>query len=286
MRSFRLLLLNLLIFGCCYGYSQELKVTEFTCLERDITAREEAHRRLDINEDPCAIVRVSVAHVHDYRFESSHLVGDVVYKSGEALVYLAKGAKSLTIESDRFGMMKYDFPTKLAKQTVYKLTLKLVLSDDKKTRTLVMPVMGLGSVPSYGAMIGFVKKTGIYAKVKYNFKNFSSDLECGDSGHLLEGGGLPWYSGNTEKTRFAVTGGLIQRLWRPFYLYAGAGYGVSYYGWETVDGEWIKNADHSYSGFEVDFGCIFRIKNVAFSAGYQTNQFKYHEATVGLGFMF
>ncbi len=283
MRYSRLLLTMLLILGCSLGYSQELTVTDFRWMDRDAYAS--THKRLDRNDEPCAVLRVSVADVHDYTFECSYLIGDVEYKHGEALMYLAKGAKRLVIESDRFGMLNYEFPEKIESLKTYKLTLKLVLSEDKKTRTLVMPVMGLGNVPSYGAMIGFVKKTGVYGKVKYNFKSFSSDMECQENGQLLEGG-MPWYSGNTEKTRFSITGGIIQRLWRPFYIYAGGGYGVSNYGWETVDGDWVKHADYSYSGFEVDFGCIFRIKNFALSAGYQTNQFKYHEATVGLGFMF
>lgn len=272
----------LLVSVCTYG--QEIKPT-FKTLNESLRARTR-EQRFDNQENLCAVIEVSAGNIEDYTFENSWIVGDVVYSPGQALIYMAQGAKRLTIMNKKYGMMHFEFPESLQKGMAYELDLKVVLSEDKKTRTLVMPVMGYGNMPSYGLMVGVVKKIGLYAKVKYNFKNFTSELEAMDNGHLVENNTLPWYSGNTEKVRFAITGGLIQRLGKTFYLYAGAGYGYSNYGWETVDGDWVKNIDHSYDGIEVDFGCILRIKNFAISAGYQTNKFKYHEATIGAGIMF
>ena len=39
-------------------------------------------------------------------------------------------------------------------------------------------------------------------------------------------------------------------------------------------------------GIEAELGGIYRIKNVAISAGVQTNSFKYWESTLGVGIMF
>jgi len=78
----------------------------------------------------------------------------------------------------------------------------------------------------------------------------------------------------------------LQRLYKPLYLYAGAGYGTKILGWEMQGGEWAENVDESYKGIEAELGGIYRIKNIALSAGVQTNSFKYWEATLGVGIMF
>jgi hypothetical protein len=251
-------------------------------MDRDLLAR--TQERLDLNDVPCAIVRVSVPDAKAYSFEGN-IIGDVIYKPGEAIVYMTQGTRNITIKSDKFGSLKYEFDAKLEKQVVYKLTLKLIQSDANKTRTLVMPVVGFGEATSFGAMIGVVKKFGAYAKVKTNLKSQSTDLEC--SGDGLAADGTPmWFTGDKTTSRLAITGGLLYRVALPVYLYAGAGYGYKKLAWETADGTWAENTDKTYTGVEAELGAIFRIKNFALSAGVQTNSFKYVEATIGVGIMF
>ena len=119
---------SLFLCGCLLLLStflsaQEL-VTSFKTLEKDLLARTQP--RLDLNDVPCAIVRVSAADIESYSF-LGNIIGDVVYQSGEALVYMTKGSRNITIKSNKFGMMKFEFPHKLEKQVVYKLDLKLIL---------------------------------------------------------------------------------------------------------------------------------------------------------------
>lgn len=140
---------------CGLCHAQDVKVTAFQRMDRDLMAR--TQERLDLNDDPCAIVRISVADVKEYTFEGN-IIGDVIYKTGEAIVYMTQGSRNITIKSDKFGSLRYEFTQKLEKQVVYKMTLKFIESDANRLRTLLTPVVGVGSDLSYGLMIGVVKK--------------------------------------------------------------------------------------------------------------------------------
>lgn len=269
--------------------AQELRVSAFQRMDRDLLAR--TQERLDLNDVPCAIVRVSVANAKDYTFEGN-IIGDVIYKPGEALVYMTQGTRNITIKSDAFGTLKYEFTQKLEKQVVYKLALKLETPDHMKTRTMVMPVAGIGSSISYGLMVGVVKKWGWYLKAKYDFKNQETSGECTSAGTDLQGTPM-WFTGETASSRLAITTGAMLRVAKPLYLYMGAGYGYKKLAWEMAEGEagthsdrWAENKDETATGVEADLGLVFRAKNFAFTAGVQSNSFKYFEATVGLGIMF
>lgn len=287
MRSFRLLLTMFLMLGCGLGYSQEAKVTAFQRMDRDLLAR--TQERLDLNEVPCAIVRVSIPNAEKVTFEGN-IIGDVIYKPGEAIVYMTDRSRNLTLKSNEFGSLKYEFPQRVEKQVVYKLSVKIVEDEDTKRRTLVMPVVGVGGPLSYGLMVGVVKKWGMYVKVKYDFKSLGTDGECTNdaSGN--------WYTGEIDKNRFAITAGAMYHVAIPVYLYGGIGYGYKNTAWEVYDqfnlkedGQgtlWKKNVDESANGVEAEVGAIYRLKNLAMSLGFQTNSFKYAEVTLGVGIMF
>lgn len=95
-----------------------------------------------------------------------------------------------------------------------------------------------------------------------------------------------WYNGNKQYSRLAITGGLLQRVLTPLYLYVGAGYGYKNVVWQTVEDIWVKNKKISYSGLEAEVGGIYRINNLAISLGMQTNSFKMFEGCLGIGIMF
>ena len=281
---------SLFLCGCLLLLStilsaQEL-VTSFKTLEKDLLARTQP--RLDLNDVPCAIVRVSAADIESYSF-LGNIIGDVVYQSGEALVYMTKGSRNITIKSNKFGMMKFDFPQKLEKQVVYKLDLKLILPEDQQRKTLILAEGGFHpSHTSFGVMAGIVAKHGAYVRFRSDFGSVSADLECDDTGALTSGGtGTPYYvEGSSAKSRFSITGGYLYRIMKPLYGYVGGGYGQRTMAWETIDGEWVKNIDHSVSGLATEIGLIGKYKRCAFSLGVQTLNFKYMELGVGVGFFF
>ena len=281
-----LFLTGIFLLFCAVLHAQELKIEPLEKLERDLMPR--THERLDLNDEPCAILRVSVADVKDYTFEGN-IVGDIIYNSGEAIIYMPGRTRNITIKSEKFGTIRYDFPERLEKQVAYRLRLKVILPEDQKRKTLVMLEGGWHpSQTSFGAMVGVVAKHGAYLRFRSDFGSASTDLECDDTGALTAGGsGMPYYvEGASSKARLSITGGYLFRVAKPLYGYVGAGYGSRTLAWETVEGELVKNTDHSASGIAAEVGAIGRLGNFALSLGCQTVNFKYLEMSVGIGFFF
>ena len=174
-----LLLCGLFMLLSTFLYGQEL-VPTFKMMEKDLLARTQP--RLDLNEVPCAIVRVSAADIDTYTFEGN-IIGDVIYQSGEALVYMTKGSRNITIKSNKFGMIRYEFGMKLEKQVVYKLDLKVILPEDQQRKTIILGEGGFHtSQTSFGVMAGIVAKHGAYIRFRSDFGSTSADLECDDTG--------------------------------------------------------------------------------------------------------
>ena len=125
MKKRNLLCLFVLLFASLL-HAQDVKPT-FEVLEFDLVARTKP--RLDINEVPCAVVRISAADIKGYAFEGN-IIGDIVFGPGEALIYMTNNSKSLLIKSDMFGTLNYQFPERLRKQVVYKLSLKVEAPEE------------------------------------------------------------------------------------------------------------------------------------------------------------
>lgn len=156
-------------------------------------------------------------------------------------------------------------------------------------RMLVMADVGYQSSQlSYGGMIGFVRANGAYIRFRSDFGSVSTHLECDDTGTLVSGGeGKPYYhTGVEQKSRMSVVAGYLRHLWKPIYVYVGGGYGQRTLAWETVDGELVKNIDHSASGVAAEMGLLLNVGKLAFSLGYHTVSFKNHELGASVGVMF
>lgn len=126
MKNKYLLLLSLFALTISV-HAQDVKPV-FETLEFDLIARTKP--RLDLNDVPCAVLRVSAADIQEYVFEGN-IIGEVVYSPGEALVYMTDNSRNITIKSNLFGMMRYEFPERLKKQVAYKLSLKLDIPEAK-----------------------------------------------------------------------------------------------------------------------------------------------------------
>ena len=119
-KNFFITALCLLFLSWFTATAQELKVKSFERLDRDLLAR--TKERLDLNETPCAILRISVPNSDDFVFEGN-IIGNPEYTTGEILVWMTNGSRNITIKSDKTGSLKFDFPDKLEQRVVYKLTL-------------------------------------------------------------------------------------------------------------------------------------------------------------------
>lgn len=262
---------------------QELTVKSFERLDRDLLAR--TAERLDRNDVPCAVLRVSVADAQAFQF-AGNIIGDIVYQAGEAIVYLTNRTRKIRISSDKFGTLDYEFPERLEKSVVYRLSLNLVVPESMKTRTLVMPVVGIGKAMNYGIMVGIVRQWGGYVKAKYSFTSLSADAEANDTGLIGGTSSKAWFTGADRSSRLSVTAGAMYRVALPFYLYAGVGYGSKVLAWEMADGRWAEAAEHTFKGIESEIGAIYRWKDYAVSLGVENTKFKYWEANVGIAVMF
>lgn len=286
MKKNRLIIGLMFVLMAFCAQAQELQLTRFGQQVGSFTAQK--NPRYDLDGEPCAVVKVSVANAKDFKFKNYYIVGDPVYMPGEAWVYMAQGATRLTISSERFGALTFDFEAPLEKGITYEMQLKLVLPEDSRRRTLVMADMGIHpSQTSFGVMVGVLAKHGAYLHVKSDLNFLSTTLNCDDSGALLPSGTFPYYKPEVlHKSKHSVTGGYMYRIIKPLYAYAGLGYGNRIMAWETVDAELVRNMDHSTEGVAVEIGAIGTYKNIALSLGCQTINFKYVEMNVGLGVFF
>ena len=211
------------------------------------------------------------------------LAGQTPYKSDRMPIRSYR----LRIEKDLFFPIDTVVNISAGETNGQTFTMISTIKPKEPRRMLVMAEVGYHpSQLSYGGMIGFVRKNGAYVKFRSDFGSASADLECDDSGALTSGGeGTPYYKeGVTQKARLSVTAGYLRQLWKPVYLYAGAGYGSRTLAWETVEGELVKNTDHSAVGVAAELGVIGRLGKFALSVGFVN--FKHHEVTVGVGIIF
>lgn len=213
------------------------------------------------------------------------LAGQTPYKSDRMPIRSYR----LRIEKDLFFPIDTVVNISAGETNGQTFTMISTIKPKEPRRMLVMAEVGYHpSQLSYGGMIGFVRKNGAYVKFRSDFGSASADLECDDSGALTSGGeGTPYYKeGVTQKARLSVTAGYLRQLWKPVYLYAGTGYGSRTLAWETVEGELVKNTDHSAVGVAAELGVIGRLGKFALSVGFHTVNFKHHEVTVGVGIIF
>ena len=138
--------LALLMILCCIFpdvvHAQELTVKSMQATN-DLSASQ--HRRADRNNEPCGLVKVSLA-TTGATFEGN-VIPPVEYKTGEYWVYMTKGSRELRIKHPSFVPLHVNFADYGIKGvqplTTYNLTLLMpqmgIIADDGM-RYLVMTV--------------------------------------------------------------------------------------------------------------------------------------------------
>ena len=215
---------------------------------------------------------------------NNELAGQTPYKSDRMPLQEYR----IRIEKDFFFPMDSTVTIFAGKTSSLTFKMKSTIKPKEPRRTLVMAEVGYHpSQISFGAMVGIVSKNGAYLRFRSDFGSASTELECDDTGALANGTGTPYYKeGVTTKARMSITAGYLRQIIKPLYAYIGAGYGNRVLAWETIDGELVKNTDHSATGVAAELGAIGRLGQFAVSVGFQTVDFKYHELSAGIGFFF
>lgn len=215
---------------------------------------------------------------------NNELAGQTPYKSDRMPLQEYR----IRIEKDFFFPMDSTVTIFAGKTSSLTFKMKSTIKPKEPRRTLVMAEVGYHpSQISFGAMVGIVSKNGAYLRFRSDFGSASTELECDDTGALANGAGTPYYKEDvTTKARMSITAGYLRQIIKPLYAYIGAGYGNRVLAWETIDGELVKNTDHSATGVAAELGAIGRLGQFAVSVGFQTVNFKYHELSAGIGFFF
>ena len=293
----RLLCISFLMaaFLCLAGglaHAQEFSVRTFRMLPNDISAYIDPVR--DLNGEACALVKV----VGDKDFAFSSPLGIVKRRNdvGEIWLYLPNGTRLLTLKHPQWGVIRdYRFPTPLESRMTYELVLAPPLGyrQPKKIEPLMPHPVGLllnagirQGHPSLGIRLAAMRRHGAYILAQTDFHSSPTTHGTCDSYGRLEDGSLPYYSGKTKDSRWALMAGGIHRLIDEFCLYEGIGYGRRTTTWEQHDGTWLRNKDYTYHGLSAEAGCLYRFYRLALSAGVMTIRAKYWEASVGIGLHF
>ena len=113
------IVITLLITLPSLCFAQSFTAVGFSELKNDLKARTEEVQ--DINGNPCALIRVALP-VSDVSFDG--WVNKQTAGKGEYLVYVAEGAKRITLRHASHNPFVYNIPTKVIGKHTYQLTIK------------------------------------------------------------------------------------------------------------------------------------------------------------------
>lgn len=116
----KILLLGLVLFACTALFAQQISVKSIEELTSDLTAR--THPRSDANDNPCALIKVTIPMVKNLMF-SGWVMGDVDYHPGEYWVYVPEGTKKIKFQHENFAPGEIVFNMPIKKLCVYRVTL-------------------------------------------------------------------------------------------------------------------------------------------------------------------
>ncbi len=179
-------------------------------------------------------------------------------------------------------------------QIVFEIRGEVVKQKLKAENLLVYNVSGSSFA---GLMYGRVARWGGYIRGKTNLSTEDAPYSCDDAGHFdYTGDDYYTVDGKSRRSRLGITAGVLYRMTRPVYLYAGAGYGYRRLMWHAItysyddDSQtgdlWAVNTNHSAEGIEVEAGGIIRYKRLALSAGVNMISFSFFEVNAAIGVFF
>jgi len=292
MKKLFTLLLLLLTVVTAGAQNRRLIVRSFSASDiGDMRAR--TSPAFDKNNKLAALIDITFA-ASDSTLVFEGMVGEPIHFPGEWLIHVPEGTSRLKVSMDDCKPLEFTIPAGIAIESGMVYLMDMDIEEAVKLRTLILPTLSMGFASpmhmSYGIMVGFCKLNGGYFRIKTDFSfGLKTTAEC-DADGVIDGV-KGWYTGETKKSRFAVTAGYMRHLVdigdnSSLYAYVGGGYGNRTLAWQMSGGEYAKVVPSSLSGVEVETGALYRIGGVAVSLGFQTNSFKFFEANLGVGVMF
>lgn len=169
----------------------------------------------------------------------------------------------------------------------FKLGVKLKERWPKETFVTFNAAYSFSPQVSFGFSVGQVKRFGWFVSVMTNgnFSGFEPDGDCDRDG-FIEGNFLPYYTGETSKTRLSAMAGGLMKVSDHLCLRLGLGYGNSTLLWHTEDGRWLRNTAYSAAGLDLSAGVQLHLNGFVVSAEAVTTEFQTVEAKIGIGYAF
>ena len=155
-----------------------------------------------------------------------------------------------------------------------------------KGNFMFMASVGVFPQTSYGAMVGYVKKSGAYAKFRSNYNFSEASYNCTSNGKLESGENIYTSGAAPRYSRHQATAGLLLRISNNIYPYIGAGFGSRAVQWQDYQGQWAQVTDYSCRGIAAEAGVALKLGSLSLSVGASTTAFKYTDLELGIGFMF
>lgn len=159
-----------------------------------------------------------------------------------------------------------------------------------KSRVLIDAVAGMNIASlspfnpetiSYGLMVGWAKRVGLYGKFRSNFQFVNSARTEINENYIFT-------TGNSKLSEINFTTGILIGCTKSYYLYLGIGYGSRDFYAEDINKSMVKLTDYSISGASVDLGMMFFMGKFSLSIGANAIVGKgfYLVPELGLGVMF
>lgn len=120
-------------------WSQEIKVKEMEYLTADLSAR--TQQRLDLNDTPCALVKVQIAAVKDISF-TGWVMGDVSYHPGEYWVYVPEGTKKIKFQHENFVPGEIVFTMPIKQSCTYRVLLDVPMLSQSSSECAALLAEG------------------------------------------------------------------------------------------------------------------------------------------------
>lgn len=281
MRHYVTILMAIFFWVCTEVHAQEFSVSSFRSLDNDVTAF--ITPVFDLADEPCALVRVVGS--SDFAFSSPLGIVKRTDLTGEILLYLPKGSKSLTIKHPEWGVMRdYRFTQKLLGQHTYELRIseprqEAIVLHDTITQTVTdtitvvqtrprMPLRANGMLTmalmqgdiALGVIFSVMRRHGAYIHPQWNLRASEDYVaECDADGHLADGS-MPYYTGSVHRSSYMVTAGAVHRISPVFSIFEGVGWGSSITTWQMLGTDssalWVKNSDKSHRGVAFEAGTM------------------------------
>lgn len=285
-------------------------VESFRQLPTDVSAFIDAVR--DLNGEACALLKVVAP--TDFAFSSPLGIVERRDKVGEIWLFLPKGTKSITLKHPQWGVLRdYQFGMKLESRMTYELRVRIphtTVVEKHDTIVYTQTVVDTVTVapprrvvplhaftlltaslhtdgPSWGVMAALMRRHGAYVHVSSNLHPANKTIgSCSRDGYSPSTGNIPYYTGRTQTSEYAITVGAIHRLSRLLNIFEGVGYGSQTTAWQLADSEgggWLRNENLSHKGFAAELGVVASIGRFCFSASALTIAGKQWQGCIGVG---